>query len=88
MVALWSANEPYARILGFDSSMRVLAHSVWDFYFHRAERTAFIDRLTFRRELPCGGGLPAGEEWSASLGYSDLRCGGRTHDNRTFSSAL
>lgn len=38
-------NEPYARILGFDSSHEVLAHSVWDFYFHRAERTAFIDRL-------------------------------------------
>jgi PAS domain-containing protein len=38
-------NEPYARILGFDSRHEVLAHSVWDFYFHRAERTAFIDRL-------------------------------------------
>src|SRR5258707_9097366 len=38
-------NEPCARIFGFDSREDMLAHSAWDFYFHRAERKILIERL-------------------------------------------
>jgi PAS domain S-box-containing protein len=45
-------NEPFARIFGFDSRKDMLAHSAWDFYFHRAERETLIDRLRERGNCP------------------------------------
>jgi PAS domain S-box-containing protein len=45
-------NEPCARIFGFDSRKDMLAHSAWDFYFHRAEREILIDRLRTRGHCP------------------------------------
>jgi len=41
-------NEPCARIFGFHSKMEMLSHSAWEFYFHRAEREALLDRLRTR----------------------------------------
>ena len=45
-------NEPCARILGFGSRKEMLQHSAWDFYFHRGEREAFLDRLRTRGTCP------------------------------------
>ena len=45
-------NEPCARIFGFDSRKDMLAHSAWDFYFHRAEREILIERLRTRGHCP------------------------------------
>jgi PAS domain S-box-containing protein len=45
-------NEPCARIFGFDSRKDMLAHSAWDFYFHRAEREILIERLRTRENCP------------------------------------
>jgi PAS domain S-box-containing protein len=45
-------NEPCARIFGFDSRKDMLAHSAWDFYFHRAEREILIERLRRRGDCP------------------------------------
>ena len=41
-------NEACARIFGFDSRKDMLAHSAWDFYFHRSERKILINRLRTR----------------------------------------
>src|SRR3984893_16399829 len=38
-------NEECARIFGFDSREKMLAHSAWDLYFNRSEREILIDRL-------------------------------------------
>ncbi len=45
-------NERCARIFGFDSKKEMLAHSAWDFYFHRAEREILIERLRTRANCP------------------------------------
>lgn len=45
-------NEPCARIFGFDSRKEMLTHSAWEFYFHRGEREAFLDRLRTRGTCP------------------------------------
>ncbi len=45
-------NEPCARIFRFDSRKDMLAHSAWDFYFHRAERKILIERLRTRGHCP------------------------------------
>jgi PAS domain-containing protein len=53
-------NGPYARILGFDSSDDVLAHSVWDFISTgqsaRLSLTAYGPKgVSQRRKFACGG---------------------------------
>ncbi len=45
-------NERCARIFGFDSKKEMLAHSAWDFYFHRAEREILIERLRTQANCP------------------------------------
>lgn len=45
-------NEPCARIFGFVSRDEMLARTAWDFYFHRAEREALIDRLRTQEYCP------------------------------------
>lgn len=45
-------NEPCTRIFGFASRDEMLAHTAWDFYFHRAERETLIDRLRMRVDCP------------------------------------
>jgi PAS domain S-box-containing protein len=45
-------NEECARIFGFDSRDKMLAHSAWDFYFNRAEREILLDRLLTRGSCP------------------------------------
>jgi PAS domain S-box-containing protein len=44
-------DEACARIVGFDSKKDMLAHTAWDFYFHRAERKILIDRLRRLRRI-------------------------------------
>jgi PAS domain S-box-containing protein len=45
-------NEVCARIFGFHSQRDMLAHSAWDFYFHRAERKILMERLRTRGNCP------------------------------------
>ena len=45
-------NEPCARIFGFDSRKKMLAHTAWDFYFDRADRKALMDRLRTQGNCP------------------------------------
>jgi PAS domain S-box-containing protein len=45
-------NEVCARIFGFHSPSDMLAHSAWDFYFHRAERKILMERLRTRGNCP------------------------------------
>jgi PAS domain S-box-containing protein len=60
-------NERCARIFGFDPAEDMLAHSAWDFYFHRAELEILIERLRTRGNCPveevCLGGRNGVPGW-------------------------
>ena len=45
-------NEPCARIFWCDSRDEMLTHSAWDFYLHRVEREALMNRLPIRGYCP------------------------------------
>jgi PAS domain S-box-containing protein len=49
---IMDCNEVCARIFGFYSPKDMLAHSAWDFYFHRAERKILMERLRTRGNCP------------------------------------
>ncbi len=59
-------NEACARIFGFDSRTQMLTHTVWDFYFDKAERETLIKRLQSARgslEEACFRGRDGEQVW-------------------------